>query len=570
MRLFFMRCKILMFVIVLFVVPFSTNVNANMQNLDERRVLIVYANQDEIAMANVHMIQATMSGLFEQVDFIHVEQLEQAHLDEAHIVVAYAKTDGKVSDQAIDLFSNYSKELLVIGEFAKFLPQFDEWKFVGEVSVRSIDNQLLNFEKVVREIQIDEKTEVLLEGMQYEKAYPIVMKKGQVSYINLTNLLGEELYIFSYFLFDLLQIEKPETHDAYIRLEDISPVTNPELLQQAGDYLLDRGIPVYLAVIPVYINNETGNMMVLRDMPKLRAVIDNLVERGAYIIAHGYTHTYRYTETGEGFEFWDSELNQPITTLNPQDETTPLKKEHQFSSKDAYNAYLAPYQAIETRYVNEKLTSSIHSLIELGYSPIAFEAPHSTMSANGYHVASNYFSSVFGQIQLTDNNWGVMNSPLFISRPTRFNGMVLYPETVGFVDSSVSDPISDIEENIAQVAKVPGSMISGFYHPYLGIDYLKEMVALFEAVPNLQWLDIKNTPIAVRTDKVSVTVENGEIMTHSSLSYKDDLRVIAKERPLEIVLWLIVLLTTIFVGIFTLNIFLLRIRYRKRLFEERS
>ncbi len=564
-----MRCKIIVFVTLLFAVTFSPSVDAKMQNLDERRVLLVYTNQDEIAMANVQMIQATMSGLFEQVDIIHVDQLEQVYLDEADIVVAYAKTDEEISSRAIDLLSNYSQELLGIGEFAKFLPQFDEWEFIGDISVRYIDNQPLNYEVVVNEIQVDGNTEVLLEGKQYEKSFPIIMKKERASYINFTDFFEEERYIFSYYLYDLFQIDKPESHYAYIRLEDISPVTDPKLLQQAGDYLLDRGIPVYLAVIPVYVNNETGKTMMLSDMPELKGVLDDLVERGAYIIAHGYTHTYRYTETGEGFEFWDSVLNQPITTMNPQDEPTLLKKANQFSSEDAYHTYLEPYQAIETQYINEKLTASIHSLIELGYSPIAFEAPHYTMGANGYRIASNYFSSVFGQMQLSDTNWGVMNSPLFMSRPTRLNGMVLYPETVGFVDPSESDPITAMEEKIAQVVKVPGSMLGGFYHPYLGIDYLKEMVALFDAVPNLKWLDVKNTELVVKTDKTSVTVENGEIMTRSSLSYKDDLRVMVKERPLEIVLWLIVLLTTIFVSIFTINIFLLRIRYRKRLFEER-
>ncbi|MGE7023830.1 DUF2334 domain-containing protein [Solibacillus cecembensis] len=559
-----MRCKFIVFVTLLLAVSISTSVDAQLQNLDERRVLIVYTNQDDIAMANVQMIQATMSGLFEQVDSVHVDRLEKVHLDEANIVVAYAKTDGEISSRAIDLLSNYSKELLGIGEFAKVLPQFDEWEFIGDISVRYIDNQPLKYDIVVNHIQIDGKTEVLLEGMQYEKSFPLIMKNERISYINFTDFFVEERYIFSYYLYDLFQIEKPESHLAYIRLEDISPVTDPELLQQAGDYLLNRGIPVYLAVIPVYVDNETGKTTMLSDIPELQAVLDDLVERGAYIIANGYTHT------GEGFEFWDFVLNQPITTMNPQDKPTSLKKMNQFSSEDAYAKYLEPYQAIETQYINEKLTASIHSLVELGYSPIAFKVPRYTMSENGYHIVSNYFSSVFGQLQLSDTDWGAMNSPLFMSRPTRLNGMVLYPETVGFVDPSESDPIAVIEEKIAKVVKVPGSMLGGLYHPYLGIDYLKEMVALFDAVPNLKWLDVKDTDLVVKTNKVSVTVENGEVMTHSSLSYKDDLRVMAKERPLEIVLWLIVLLTTIFVSIFILNIFLLRIRYRKRLFEERS
>ncbi|KAF6600980.1 DUF2334 domain-containing protein, partial [Bacillus sp. EKM417B] len=42
----------------------------------------------------------------------------------------------------------------------------------------------------------------------------------------------------------------------YLRLEDISPMSDETLLYEAGAYLHKRHIPFMLAVIPVYLNPE--------------------------------------------------------------------------------------------------------------------------------------------------------------------------------------------------------------------------------------------------------------------------------------------------------------------------
>src|SRR5690606_4847622 len=116
---------------------------------------------------------------------------------------------------------------------------------------------------------------------------------------------------------------------------------------------------------------------------------------------------------------------------------------------------------VETEYTQLKLTNSIHSLTKWGFPPVAFEAPHYTMSSNGYKITSEYFSALFGQLQVSDQDWRVMISPLFISQPSILDGMTLYPETIGFVDLESSNPIEDIENAIQDVTSVPGAVIGG-------------------------------------------------------------------------------------------------------------
>src|SRR5690606_34421167 len=95
--------------------------------------------------------------------------------------------------------------------------------------------------------------------------------------------------------------------------------------------------------------------------------------------------------------------------------------------------------------------------------------------------------------QLSDENWEVMNAPVFISKPFILNHMTLYLETIGYIDPTLADPFAEMEESIKRLQEVPGSVIGGFYHPYIGMDYLPQMVEMIESIPNVEWLDLTET-----------------------------------------------------------------------------
>lgn len=81
-----------------------------------------------------------------------------------------------------------------------------------------------------------------------------------------------------------------------------------------------------------------------------------------------------------------------------------LEKEQDFPNEQAYHSYLEPFREKEETYTKQKLTRAIEDLTSSGLYPLAFEAPHYTMSDYGYQIASQYFTSIFGQVQLSKDN----------------------------------------------------------------------------------------------------------------------------------------------------------------------
>src|SRR5699024_51399 len=121
-----------------------------------------------------------------------------------------------------------------------------------------------------------------------------------------TNYLAEVFH-------DVFQNNHMFTHSAYLRLEDIHPQTDPEKMLEIGEYLNAQDISYLLVVIPIYVTPYTGEYTFFKDSPELVDVLQHLQHTKGTVISHGYTHQYRDSETGEGFEFWDVMHNQFIT-----------------------------------------------------------------------------------------------------------------------------------------------------------------------------------------------------------------------------------------------------------------
>lgn len=533
---------------------------------ETRTVKLVYSGTDDVTLANVHYLDSMLTGHFSDVQLLDVQQVEENTLLETDIVVYYAAKRTPETQR----LSSYNGTLLGIGEGATELPHFKGWTFKEQVEIVEVDSKSVEYPLEITNVTLPASATVHVSGRTYEATYPVIMSEGNRHFVNSPNLHTELKYSIARQLYTLLEIDPPTTHLAYLRLEDISPVSDPALVREAGMYLLERGIPVYLAVIPVYVNPQTGEEVTLKDTPEMLEVLQQLVAEGAYIISHGYTHSYRYSETGEGFEFWDSVVNQPITTLDVNEKVQKVAPSEDFPNAEAYETYRAELKQVEITYTRDKLERSIQLLTRLGLPPVAFEAPHYTMSSTGYNVASDYFTAMFGQIQASDRNWQVMTGPLFLSTPSLLNGMTLYPETIGFVDVQLADPLGEMEERLQDVLSVPGAVIGGFYHPYLGMDYLKELVALLETVPNLEWINLRSETHSVKTDVVEITLSgDGQMVVKDYFTTRADIQTYLRENPLEAALWGIVAVTGLFIVLFALYVTSLNARYRKRLFKER-
>ncbi|MFA7324932.1 MAG: polysaccharide deacetylase family protein, partial [Candidatus Nanopelagicales bacterium] len=125
---------------------------------------------------------------------------------------------------------------------------------------------------------------------------------------------------FADLMFDLLAPTTPERHRAMVRLEDVSPMSNPKRLRELADVLSSRNIPYSLAVFPIYVDpNGLGKGKELRvtlaDRPKVVAALKYMASHGATIIQHGDTHQFGTTpnpyngRSAADFEFFTAHLD---------------------------------------------------------------------------------------------------------------------------------------------------------------------------------------------------------------------------------------------------------------------
>ncbi|MGG0665128.1 DUF2334 domain-containing protein [Viridibacillus arvi] len=533
-------------------------------------ILVVYQSTDGIANSDTLLLEAIFAGISDQVQLSSVQQVTIETIKNIDVVVFVGEDRSNLPTQFLNAIKQFKGHLIALGKNAEQLPRFEKWQFFGSKLLRTLDGEPLSKLMNIEYVKPPKGSEVLVEGTNLNDKYPVIVKDGNTSYIAKTNFLSNDNYILSRELFNLLDLQEPIKHLAYIRLEDISPISDPKLVKVTGEYLAQKGIPFYMALIPVYVNSESGEQVQLKDNKELVKVLQHLQSLGGMVIAHGYTHTYRYTETGEGFEFWDSINNQKISSISASDDTIKMKKRADFSTKEAYRHYLGSIDEIEKKYIEDKIKLSIEKLTELKLYPISFEAPHYAMSSTGYDIIAQHFTSIFGQVQLSDDTWKRMGAPLLISKPSLLSDMTLYPETIGFIDPSRQEPLKEMEEKIKKVQQVPGSVIGGFYHPYLGMEYLPEMVSLIEEVPNLEWLDLRKSKQIVQSENIMIQQEDGELKVVSHIKWADKVKQRMGENPFEMVLWILAIIVALFVIAFFIYVVSLRTKLRKRLFEERN
>src|SRR5699024_8289347 len=242
---------------------------------------------------------------------------------------------------------------------------------------------------IVFETTLDEEAEVLVQGDGEEGILPLIMRNDENYYLAADSFDRPYSAYFSQALNTFFDIETMDKMPAYIRLEDVHPLSDPKRLMAAAEELARRDIPYMIAVIPVYTDPDSGRRYHFEDQREVLKVLKYMQDNGGSVVLHGYTHQFRGAETGEGFEFWDVENQMPIYH-GPEEEVVQLSVDD-FESQEKYEAHQSANEEYERRYIENRLTRGVQELANYGLYPLAFEAPHYTMSQNGYQVASNIF-----------------------------------------------------------------------------------------------------------------------------------------------------------------------------------
>ncbi|MDP5275274.1 polysaccharide deacetylase family protein [Chengkuizengella axinellae] len=571
------RYKSILFVPYLFLMmmflPIYVNAEEERNNLN---VLVVYSSLGNEMNEKLRMFDLLLGGITNKSRFINENLLDSDDLEGVTHLIYIGEVRKKLSERTISIFEKFTGSMMVIGHNVEqinhrfsFIKADNETVIIGVSKSEDAEPNLFASNEQIRHIEWT-SGDILYCGFRGKECVPLVVSQNEDYYFAAYHALDPLSILQSEILHSFMKQELPRQHLAYIRLEDVHPFSDPKLLLEVGQELIDREIPFMIALIPVYINPETGEYQYLKDQPELVDTLHYLQDHGGSILLHGYTHQYRDSETGEGFEFWDVLNNSPI--IAPSDQNEKRLEHHQFISKQEYEKYIIQIEGFEREYIINRVEKGIEELSELDLTPVGFEAPHYTMSQQGYQIISEYFEIIVGQIQLSDSDWKTIGNTPYISTPQALSGMMLLPETVGYYDMSSQAPLQEFRKKIDDYRLIKGSVFGMFYHPYLGVNGLIEMIDEVESISDVSWINVKNInqlninveSLTEKRQQIIERVEENENSKGNAIG-----RILTNSSKLEMILWSIAFIVSVAVFLFIVYVLTLRMNLRKQLFMER-
>ena len=285
-------------------------------------------------------------------------------------------------------------------------------------------------------------------------------------------------------LFDALAPDTAERHRAMVRLEDISPDSDPTQLKAIADYLKSENIPYGINVIPVYTdpegtyNNGTAQTITLAQRPQVVSALKYMLARGAVLMDHGYTHQYG-------------------TVANPYDGVTGDDFEFYRAHVDSANnvVYDGPVAEDSALWAQTRVTSALTAFTLAGLpKPALWTTPHYAASAADYKVfganfsarleRSLYFSGTLSGKSAGANTFIGQFFPYVVKD---VYGTKVLPEDIGNYEPEAfnnhparlpADLVASAKANLA----VRDGFASFFYHPYYPLQPLKDTIAGIKAL----------------------------------------------------------------------------------------
>lgn len=290
--------------------------------------------------------------------------------------------------------------------------------------------------------------------------------------------LDDRYLAYTDLLFDVLDPQRPARHRALVRLEDVGPEADPRKLREIGEYLYRHRVPFTVAVYPVYEDPAGAyaggepERVTLADRPDVVAALKYLRGCGGTLLLHGHTHQYGTGPnpyrgvSGEDYEFYRAHVDPADNVVldGPVPDDSPA-------------------------WARQRIEAAVAELRRARVPvPTAFEFPHYAASAADYRAASARFGVRYERalyfpgtlVNRSADHRGAVEQ--FFPYPVRdAYGAVVVPENLG---NYVPVPINnrphrhpaDIIASARRNLVVRDGFASFFYHPYLGVGRLAEIV----------------------------------------------------------------------------------------------
>ena len=535
---------------------------------DDEQILFVYTSLS--SNKNVKKLDLLLHHFSTETMVVEAEALTEEMIGTADYVVVYQEKEEKLPQDLVEILQEMEKPFIFIGEnVAQVWPDMVTKKqVINSIGFTKQSKRFPTQEKVSAHIASeDDMEEVLLYGFYGERILPLMMRNKAQYYLGVTELNELILQHLAELLHDIIDNNHIARHEAYIRLENIHPLTNAKKVQEVVELLETRQIPYVLAVQLVYTNPETGDVTTFKDADDLLKVIHEAQKANGTVVVHGYTNDQEL-----GYEFWDTTFDQPMISETDKEAIVKRKPQTDFQTVKQYEEYQATMHDKEREYVNDRLERAIKGLVKKDIYPIAFAPPYHLMSEAGYQTAATYFTALFGQVQLSDDTAKSLYAPPFVTTASFLQGMMVYPETIGDISQLTTASLERATKNIEKTQIVRDGMIGLSYQTYLGASQLSRQLDGIEQISGLQWLALNQTEQEVTTGNISIQASTDKpIQVMSHLTWKEGFNDWLEQfTVLEKVLWVVTLFVFIFVVLFLSFALHLRLQLKKRLFEERK
>nr|WP_272881671.1 polysaccharide deacetylase family protein [Fundidesulfovibrio soli] len=275
-------------------------------------------------------------------------------------------------------------------------------------------------------------------------------------------------------LHDVLESGVAEKHQAVLRIEDVHTHQDPAQLRAIADYLHSRKIPFAISVIPQYEDPrhvyEKPYSSTWSDVPEVLAAVQYMTRRGGRVIMHGYTHQYsnaKNPETGVSADDWEF---------------------YRVTRKaDGSTRYVGFIPEDSEQWATDRLTQGLSLLKKSNLYPVAWLTPHYLASPTDYAVFNRFFPLALdrGVYFVQDSNgkyqFREQYAPYTIDRDAY--GTKRLPETCNYISPYESPPRLPADAiALARLVKVVRDGWAGcYFHPFIDVAYLKEMVEGIQA-----------------------------------------------------------------------------------------
>lgn len=302
--------------------------------------------------------------------------------------------------------------------------------------------------------------------------FPYVLNEKNLWYISKIDNYSILFYVFSDILNDIFNIKTFTKNKTLVRIEDVHPFRDVHQLKEITDYLYEENIPFTIALIPVYIDIKTGYKNTMSKKKDFIKIIKYMQEHGGSVILHGYTHqNHTGISSGEGYEFWDAYKDKPLN-VNMKE------------------------------YVYERVSQGIAECVKNGIYPLGFEAPHYAIDERGYLELKKYFSTYIGQFQNNNNKFTTTAFPYQLNNTQSFHKLI--PENLGYVDPKDILAVEKIKSKFNKVSVVRGNTTCFFFHPFVDIRYLKQLISFFKE-KDVIFMNLKKENNWVKCGKIKIS-----------------------------------------------------------------